>query len=148
MSSNRFQDEEKKISDYSNEVLVVCPSCSQKAICKLKQDLKKVELICSQCGYNKHSSTVTNIGGIQANTVMAAHEYFNVALWLQVPFKNDHFFAYNDAHLEYLERYIGATLREHKNRTGFTLLEKLPKFYHDAKNREPLLKLIQKLKQK
>jgi len=28
------------------------------------------------------------------------------------------------------------------------LLEKLPKFYHDARNREPLLKIIAKLKKK
>ena len=46
----------------------------------------------------------------------------------------------------YLEKYISATLREHKDRTNFTLLEKLPKFYHEAKNREGLLKIIAKLK--
>ena len=39
-------------------------------------------------------------------------------------------------------------LREHKDRTHFTLLEKLPRFYHEAKNREVLLKLIAKLKAK
>ena len=63
-------------------------------------------------------------------------------------FKGERFFAYNGEHLAYLERYIAATLREHKDRTGFTLLEKLPKFYHEAKNREALLKIIQRLKSK
>jgi len=58
------------------------------------------------------------------------------------------FFAYNLKHLEYLEQYIAAGLREHKNRKGFTLLEKLPKFYHEAKNRGALLRIIQKLKMK
>jgi hypothetical protein len=71
-----------------------------------------------------------------------------VELWLKAPFKNEVFWAFNDKHLEYLERYISAILREHKARTGFTLLEKLPKFYHEAKNREDLLKIITKLRNK
>jgi len=36
--------------------------------------------------------------------------------------------------------------REHKDRQHFTLLEKLPAFYHQAKNRDGLLKVIGKLK--
>lgn len=79
---------------------------------------------------------------------MPANHYFHAGLWLQAPFKKDIFWAYNGKHLEYLERYISATIREHKDRTGFTLLEKLPKFYHEAKNRESLLKIIAKLKSK
>ncbi len=86
--------------------------------------------------------------GVKGNWEMAAHAYFNAKLWLQHPFKNDVFFAYNGKHLHYLEQYIAAGLREHKNRTGFTLLEKLPKFYHEAKNRNALLKIIDKLKRK
>ena len=79
---------------------------------------------------------------------MAAHQYFQAEIWLKAPFKNDVFWGYNDKHLEYLERYISATLREHKDRSHFTLLEKLPKFYHDAKKRDGLLKIIAKLKSK
>ncbi|HLS37458.1 MAG TPA: hypothetical protein VK023_04225 [Sphingobacterium bovisgrunnientis] len=67
---------------------------------------------------------------------------------MQHPFKNDVFVALNADHLTYLEQYITADLREHKDRTGFTLLERLPKFYHDAKNRKALLAIIQKLKKK
>ena len=88
------------------------------------------------------------VSGIQAQFKGAAHSYFRVNLWYQAPFKDDYFFAYNEAHLLYLEQYIGAQLREHKNRTHFTLIEKLPKFYHEAKNRTALLKLIGKLKEK
>jgi hypothetical protein len=67
---------------------------------------------------------------------------------LLAAFKNDVIFAFNGDHLNYLENYISANLREHKDRNHFTLLEKLPKFYHEAKNREALLKIIQKLKNK
>lgn len=56
--------------------------------------------------------------------------------------------AYNGKHLEYLEQYISAKLREHKDRSHFTLLEKLPAFYGKAQSREALLKIITKLKYK
>ena len=67
---------------------------------------------------------------------------------LSFGFKNDVFWSYNHEHLAYLEQYISATLREHRDRSHFTLLEKLPKFYHEAKNRDALLKIIKKLKNK
>ncbi|MEH3114660.1 hypothetical protein [Pedobacter terrae] len=79
---------------------------------------------------------------------MSANGYFGAELWLRAPFKNEVFWAFNFEHLLYLESYISANLREHKDRSHYTLLEKLPKFYHLAKNREALLKLIEKLKNK
>ncbi|WP_051189393.1 hypothetical protein [Daejeonella oryzae] len=83
-----------------------------------------------------------------ASIQMPANAFFDAEIWLQSSFKNELFYAFNDKHLDYLERYINATLREHKDRTGFTLLEKLPKFYHEAKNRVALLKIIARLKAK
>ncbi len=128
---NRFQDENLLLSDFYQEVVVVCPTCAKKAMAKVNYETKTARLFCTNCGCNKE-----------------AHQYFQAQLWLQAPFKNEIFWAYNDKHLEYLERYIAATIREHKDRTGFTLLEKLPKFYHEAKNREALLKIITKLQRK
>ena len=123
----RFHDENLRGSDFRKEVWVVCPSCGKKAIINYESEVPR--LICVHCGLIKDSD-------------------WNVDLWLVAPFKNNFFVAYNGEHLEYLERYIRATLREHKDRTHFTLLEKLPKFYHEAKNREGLLKVIAKLKTK
>ena len=140
----RFQDENLLLSDFFQEVWVVCPTCAKKARAKVNPENKTARLFCLHCGCNKETTTTIKYGTI--NT--AANHYFQAELWLQAPFKNDVFWAYNDKHLEYLERYISATIREHKDRTGFTLLEKLPKFYHEAKNREGLLKIIAKLKVK
>jgi len=124
---------------------VVCPSCSKKAITKVDFETKIARLFCVECGNNKEISIAINK---KATLETAANHYFQAELWLQAPFKNELFWAYNNIHLEYLEKYISATLREHKDRTHFTLLEKLPKFYHEAKNREGLLKIIEKLKKK
>ncbi len=139
---NRFQDENLLLSDFYQEVVVVCPTCAKKAIAKVNPETKTARLFCLHCGCNKETTTAIKNGTIN----MPAHQYFQVELWLQAPFKKDIFWAYNDKHLEYLERYISATIREHKDRSGFTLLEKLPKFYHEAKNRDGLLKIIAKLK--
>jgi len=140
--NKRFQDENLVLSSFYQEVWVVCPSCAKKAIAKVTYETKTARLFCTNCGYNKETATEIKNGTI--NT--AANFYFNAELWLKAPFKNEMFWAYNHKHLAYLERYISATLREHKDRTHFTLLEKLPKFYHEAKNREALLKIIAKLK--
>ena len=129
---NRFQDENLLLSDFYQEVVVVCPTCAKKAIAKVNPETKTARLFCLHCGCNKETTTAIKNGTIN----MPAHQYFQVELWLQAPFKKDIFWAYNDKHLEYLERYIAATIREHKDRSGFTLLEKLPKFYHEAKNRD------------
>lgn len=140
---SRFNDQNKTLSDFSDEVWVVCPACAKKAIARADFQNKKVRLFCIQCGYNKVLSTE-----IAKNTTVnqPAHLFFNAELWFQAPFKNELFMAYNGRHLEYLERYISATLRGHKDRDHFTLLEKLPKFYHEAKNRTSLLKIIVRLK--
>lgn len=140
MEANRFSDQNKILSDFYNEVWVVCPSCTQKVVAKTDYKNKKVRLLCPGCGYNKEKS--------MGNLMTAANCYFMAELWLQHPFKNDVVCAYNGHHLEYLESYISADLREHKDRTHFTLLEKLPKFYHEAKNRDALLSIIRKLKTK
>ncbi len=142
--ANRFQDENLLLSHFYKEVCVVCPSCAKKALAKVNYETKKARLFCTNCGFNKEASTTIKNGTIET----AANQYFQAELWLQAPFKNEIFWALNDKHLDYLERYIAATIREHKDRTGFTLLEKLPKFYHEAKNRESLLKIITKLKSK
>ncbi|SHG73459.1 hypothetical protein SAMN05443549_10673 [Flavobacterium fluvii] len=142
---NRFQDENLILSDFYKEVWVVCSSCTKKAMATVNFETKTARLFCLHCGHNKETTTAL----IKNGTIKtAAHQYFQAELWLKATFKNELFWAYNNKHLEYLERYIGANLREHKDRTHFTLLEKLPKFYHEAKNREGLLKIISKLKSK
>lgn len=139
----RFQDENLTIIDFYKEVLVVCPNCQNKAIAKVNFEEKISQLICLQCGLNIKMTTQISS---RSTLHTSANQYFDAQLWLQAPFKNNIFWSYNESHLHYLELYISATLREHKDRTHFTLIEKLPKFYHDAKNRIALLKIITKLK--
>lgn len=145
---NRFQDQNLRLKDFQEEVAVTCPKCEKKAQATVNFEEKKAKLVCSHCGFYESKSTLLTHLGFAAHFQTSADSYFGADLWYAASFKNDYFFAYNEAHLLYLEQYIGAKLREHKDRSHFTLLEKLPKFYHEAKNREALLKLIEKLKKK
>lgn len=135
--AKRFRDEQLRLSDFYTEVWVECPGCTRRATARADFRMKCARLLCANCGYCREEKIYFNC---------AAHHYFGAALWLCQSFRGNVFYAYNDAHLDYLERYIKADLREHHNRTHFTLLEKLPLFYHKARNRQPLLKLIQQLR--
>ena len=139
----RFTDQKKTLRDFYREVWVVCPSCSGKAFARHLDNSGKVQLSCASCAYAKAYDIKQPSGH---RVYMAAHHYFDARLWLQAPFRQHMIFAYNLEHLNYLEAYIQAGLREKKDRTHFTLLEKLPRFYHQQKNREDLLKVIRKLK--
>lgn len=143
--STRFADKNFRLSDFCDEVWVVCPTCGKQAIAKANREARLVRLFCVACGYNKEVSAAF---GKTGSLVTAAHRYFDASLWLHARFRNNIVWAYNDKHLVYLKAYISAGLREHKNRTHYTLLEKLPRFYHEAKNREALLKVIERLEQK
>jgi predicted RNA-binding Zn-ribbon protein involved in translation (DUF1610 family) len=146
--NKRFQDQNFILSDFDNEVLVGCPACGLKAMATITDDKKFARLLCSNCGFNKTHSTQTMLGKSICQISQPAHAFFGATLWLQAPFRDDVFSAYNYAHLAYLEAYISSKMREHKDRAHFTLLEKLPKFYHEGKNRSALLKIIEKLKKK
>jgi hypothetical protein len=145
---SRFHDQNKVVSDFYQEVWVVCPTCDKKAVAKADYKGKCATLLCEYCGYNKCATTEIYFFGIKSHATTAAHFYFRATLWLQHPFKSDVFWAYNGQHLNYLEEYIIAKLREHRDRKHFTLLEKLPKFYHEAKNRKALLAIIKLLRKK
>jgi hypothetical protein len=144
-ATTRFQDENLLLSDFYSKVMVECPACRKKAYASADFETGRVRLSCLACGHNKEVTSRLN-----RNTTIEkpAHEFFDAMLWLQAPFKENVFWTYNYKHLDYLEQYISADLREHKDRNYFTLLEKLPKFYHQAKNREALLKIISKLRTK
>jgi len=55
--------------------------------------------------------------------------------------------AYNRPHLAYLKRYVEADLREEGVAGKRGLASKLPKWMKAAKNRDEVLKCIQKLMQ-
>lgn len=79
--------------------------------------------------------------------------YFGLRLWLNTPCCGDELWAFNARHLAWLEGYIGATLREQwcDPKSGWSnqsALNRLPAWIKSGKNREDVLRGIEKLKHK
>ncbi|MBE8724146.1 hypothetical protein [Flavobacterium hungaricum] len=75
--------------------------------------------------------------------------WFNAVLWYQKELGGNLFWAYNLDHIDYLQRYIQADLRERNPKVngGGTMAARLPQFVKAAKNREKLLKILKKWKE-
>ncbi|MGX7668210.1 hypothetical protein [Flavobacterium pedocola] len=132
---------------------VYCSGCFEKYEVTAEKTSKEVETLKVRCPHCKHQETVKpKLKAVEAefklNAKMAAEPYFDLELWYQQEFKGNLFWALNREHMDYLERYIAADLRERnaKGNGGLTLVARLPKFVKEAKNRDRLLKIIEKWK--
>ena len=74
---------------------------------------------------------------------------FGLKLWLQKPFGDELFWAYHYEHLQLLEHYVRAKLRErgidNKGSKNSLMFSRLPTFITKAGNREEVLKIINAL---
>jgi hypothetical protein len=67
-------------------------------------------------------------------------------LWLQISCCHETLWAYNFKHLEIIEQYVSAKLRERTRKGRNSFLSKLPDWLKSAKNRDEILKAIGKLR--
>ncbi|BFM44670.1 hypothetical protein CFS9_33110 [Flavobacterium sp. CFS9] len=200
----RFQDENKFLESFVNEILVKCPKCDSKAKiksklsegcecghcytkvfeckdCYLKLDSPVYQYIaygkahCNQCYEkyefrsqplkekpNKYKTKCPHcnfqeewkpkvekvLKNSKKDNGLVREHYYNLPLWFQKEVGTAIFWAYNQQHIDYLGRYIEAELRERNNKGSGngTVVSRLPKFVKEAKNREKLLKIIEKWK--
>lgn len=145
---------------------IACTNCSFRHT----EDNRVMELhfsaYCNTCGekitYSKHVHEKQDHVIIRCPSCKTSHtfvpkvsEYYSVdqvldkyTFWYSENFKGNRFWAYNKDHLEYIEQYVKADLRERHNRKAGTMVEKLPDFIKSGKNRDDLLKLISTMKKK
>jgi hypothetical protein len=116
----------------------------------LNEKPQKIKVKCTSC--NQIKEFVPRITEVQLHFKTDennAREWcFNTELWYQKTVRGNVFWAYNEAHIAYLEAYIAAGLRERNSQYngGKTLVASLPKFVKDARNRDKLLKVIKEWK--
>ena len=150
--ANCFRDTHESLYDFIEEYLVVCPQCSGCArVVPLDRDrqnhLDPRRVTCQSCSYSKEwQGSSMGIG--------SAHDgYFNLPLWLQIEVGDRLLWFHNLRHLQYIEAFVSATLRERRaeNGTGWrnsSLINRLPDWIKSAKNRQHVLKAIDRIKQK
>lgn len=155
MSNIRFKDGREHrftISEPtdSDPVLIVCPKCSSKAVV-VPHGEDKVRASCTQCGYTTDKSS--NGRSFYWYDENPTDGYFGFNLWLKTECIGNSLWAFSNKHLEFLESYVSAKLRERTKDEEWgwgnsSLASRLPKWVKSSKNRDALLKALNELKAK
>jgi hypothetical protein len=141
LSESRFKDSGETAHDliFGYDVLVECPKCSNCAFArKSSEKYPYFRIICNRCGLLPISNTLSWGSGY----------FMDYQLWLRVNCCGHVLWAYNMQHLDFLESYVAASLRERKPNINQSLASRLPVWIKSTKNRDQLIKGIQKLKDK
>jgi len=140
VDNQRFRDTGETIIDFLDSVLVECPRCKQCANITGNPIKQRPKLICSKCGLIS-TPEIVSYGG-------SSGEYCGFSLWLKSNCCGNILWVYNKKHLNYLESYVGANLREEFTNINQSLVSRLPYWIKKSQNRESILKCILKLRQK
>jgi len=158
--SERFSNHQS-ILDFIGRFLVVCPQCSSRALVR-RGDKGEIVLTCPTCGYARtdskqksaiaFASSPAAFGDGTVGVGVAVDSYFHIPLWLQTPCCGEVLWAYNEEHLAFLEAFVMAKQRtsvlgEH-GWSNQSLMNRLPLWMKLAKNRDEVLRCLEKLKQK
>ncbi|MFE5582281.1 hypothetical protein [Kitasatospora sp. NPDC056531] len=153
--AGRFTDPGLRVYDLAEEVLVRCPGCGGCAVVLAQLGgvseqrthagwvLTRRGLRCGGCGHARDEFQGRRAYGGSVDP------YFGLPLWLVADCCGGRqLWAYNPAHLDLLEGYIAARLRERDATRGLptSLLEKLPAWVKSAKHRTELLRTIRRLR--
>lgn len=137
MRKERFFDTGAELSDFTSTILVHCPACgrcARKVRLPESDGLPRVAISCGHCGFNARKPE---------------HE-LPVRPWLQVPCCGEVLCAFNREHLDFLECFVGARLRQSRPGEGGwhnrSLVSRLPAWIKSARNRDEILKCIAKLR--
>jgi hypothetical protein len=126
----RFSDAGELTYEFGDEFFVVCPKCAGKAkVFALENDSEQLreklfaprKLVCLSCPFRADwNGGQLNIGG-------NFDWYFRLPLWLQISCCGGKtLWAYNESHLEFIENYVAARLRERVPNVNKSLASRLP----------------------
>ncbi|MFB7139553.1 hypothetical protein ACFCYN_07875 [Gottfriedia sp. NPDC056225] len=136
MEKSRFSEAGETIFEFVDNVLVECPRCNNCAKMTWAPFKSIPKLVCEKCGLVA-VSPIASYGG---------PEFCGVSLWLKTSCCSNTLWAYNNEHLDFLENYVSASIREQLPNINRSLASRLPSWIKSAKNRESILKCIKKLR--
>jgi hypothetical protein len=152
----RFRDPLVRLSDFLDEIEVHCPRCSGRASVlpapqgpgAPRSQWTRRSVSCLLCGYSAYlpkpedDQVVIRLGG-------CGDSFSGLPLWLAAECRGRVLWAYNTAHLDFLEAFVSAQLRERGPILGsMSLVERLPAWIKDAKNRDDVIRAIHRLRAK
>jgi ribosomal protein L37E len=95
---------------------------------------KKLPVTCPACG-----AVRTLPAHLDLRCEGGTATYHGLPLWLRTDYRGEVLWAYDEAHLDFLERYIRALIRERIPNCNASLASRLPAWLKNAKNRDGLL---------
>ncbi|HRG34262.1 MAG: hypothetical protein JNK69_06235 [Saprospiraceae bacterium] len=118
-------------------------------IAERKSIPKYVNVTCGNCNTLNRISENWESYQLKYNPSGILDPAFGLPLWYSGSVKGEIIWAYNQKHLLEIENYVRATLRERTtDRFKMTMVEKLPDFIKSAKNRDEVLKALDRMKNK
>ena len=151
----RAQDDGRTLRAYFDRILVRCQRCDARATVRSIESAHPVEerpfgtfrLQCESCAHcaemAPNAYAILNaVGG------KLVDPFFRAPLLLQTDTRLGTVFAYNEQHLDWLERFVSADLRERTHldgRANASMASRLPRWMKLAKNRDAILQAIGKL---
>ncbi|MFF5225938.1 hypothetical protein [Dactylosporangium sp. NPDC000521] len=140
---HRFQDPLADLYELAaGDILVVCPRCGRRAV-DVPRPGGGRRLACAACGY-----VVEAQAGASSVWGGPVDPYFREPLWLRAECCGGHvLWAFNRRHLDLLDGYVGARLRERGDGPGgMTLVARLPAWMKAAKHRAEILRAVDRLR--
>lgn len=150
--SDRFSDNNESVYAFMDKTYVECPQCGSCAVSARVNEadsdwFAERRLSCKSCGHSDHWHSRK----IHRRWREVRDDYFGLPLWLQTECRGEVLWAYNEQHLELLERLVSARQRERTPDEDYgwanrSLLSRLPKWIKAKKNRDDVLKGISRLR--
>ncbi|MBX9697582.1 MAG: hypothetical protein K2X53_05820 [Alphaproteobacteria bacterium] len=112
--------------------------------------IKGKVLTCSGCGHINDIKEIyggLNIFSKDEEINQGLDPWYGMHLWLCIAIRNKVLWFYNLAHLEYVESYLQADIRERSKDAGNgSVISRLPAWIKQSKSREDVMKKISKIK--
>jgi hypothetical protein len=152
--TQRFHDPQVRLGHFLGEILVHCPRCDGRAsvlpVSRTADDRPTAwtrrSVTCLACSYTAHVPRSEN-GRMTIRLGGCGDAYFGLPLWLSTECRGRVLWAYNAAHLDLLEAFVSAKLRERDAVPGsMSMIARLPAWVKDAKHRGDVMRAIQRLR--
>jgi endogenous inhibitor of DNA gyrase (YacG/DUF329 family) len=144
-----FSQKAEDLIRYNLIVKRNCDNCGKRVdtmIPDQKEKTNTITISCPYCGVTRiHEPRNEAYKLLYKRGDKTGDPIFGLPLWFQTGIKDNLFWAFNREHLMEIKAYVKARLRERQTTTYTTMVEKLPNFIKDSKNRDAILKAIAKL---
>ncbi len=144
-----YEKKSEDLQSYTAVIKLNCPNCGTAIHNEqhgMKNKMDEVLIKCQNCSFplsikphyeETYNKINPNKDGLKCDYI------FGLPYFFQENVRENLFWARNTLHMKLIEDYVSSDLRERK---GMSLVAKLPSFIKSKKNRDAILKIIQRWK--